>query len=93
MGQTSPWKLVWHDEFEGTRLDVSKWVYIVAGDGFGNKELEYYTDRPQNLYLENGLLVIEALKEDYRGAEGLPTGLHLGAHHHQRKICPDLWEI
>jgi beta-glucanase (GH16 family) len=74
LAQTADWKMVWHDEFDGAKLDASKWVYIVGGDGFGNKELEYYTDRPQNLYLENGMLVIEAIKEDHRGAEGTERG-------------------
>ena len=64
--QTAEWKMVWHDEFEGSRLDSSKWVYVVGGDGFGNKELEYYTGRAQNLYLEGGMLMIKAIQEDYQ---------------------------
>lgn len=63
--------MVWHDEFEGDRLDSSKWVPVVGGDGFGNKELEYYTDRPRNLYLEGGVLAIRAIQEHYRGADGV----------------------
>jgi beta-glucanase (GH16 family) len=69
--QTSEWKLTWHDEFDQGKLDSSKWEYIVGGNGFGNKEWEYYTDRATNLYLENGMLVIQALKEDYSGADGV----------------------
>ena len=72
--QTTGWKLVWHDEFEGSRLDSSKWVYVVGGGGFGNNELEYYTDLPRNLYLEGGMLVIRAIQEDYRGADGVERG-------------------
>ena len=72
--QTTAWKMVWHDEFDGSRLDSSKWVYVVGGDGFGNKELEYYTGRPQNLYLESGMLAIRAVQEDYRGADGVERG-------------------
>src|ERR1022692_4934068 len=72
--QATEWKMVWHDEFEGDRLDSSKWVYVVGGDGFGNKELEYYTGRPQNLYLESGMLAIRAVQEDYRGADGVERG-------------------
>jgi len=33
--------------------------------------LEYYTDRPQNIYLENGSLVIKAITETYTGPDGV----------------------
>ena len=72
--QASTWKLTWHDEFDGTKLDPAMWVFVTGGNGFGNQELEYYTDRPQNLYLENGMLVIQALKEDYRDARDVDHG-------------------
>jgi len=74
LAQTSEWKLTWHDEFDQAQLDRSKWEYVVGGRGFGNRELEYYTGRAQNLYLENGMLTIQALKEDYRGAGGVKRG-------------------
>jgi beta-glucanase (GH16 family) len=63
------YELIWSDEFDGTEIDGSKWSYDL-GDGcdlgicgWGNNELEYYTDRPENAYLENGNLVIKARKE------------------------------
>lgn len=59
------WQLVWSDEFDGTALNTSVWTPTVAGTGFGNKELEYYTSRPQNLKVENGNLVITSLLETY----------------------------
>lgn len=65
------WKLTWRDEFDGSRLDTSKWSYVVGGNGFGNKELEYYTNRPENLYVQDGNLVIQAKKETYTGADGV----------------------
>ena len=71
LAQTSEWKLTWHDEFDQEKLDASKWEYVIGGNGFGNKEWEYYTGRATNLYLENGMLVIQALKEDYSGADGV----------------------
>ena len=74
LAQAPAWKMTWHDEFDGARLDTSKWVYVTGGNGFGNQELEYYTDRPENLYLENGMLSIQAIKEPYRGAEGAERG-------------------
>jgi beta-glucanase (GH16 family) len=72
LAQSSDWKLTWHDEFEGAQLDPSKWVYVVGGDGFGNQELEYYTDRPRNLSLEKGMLAIHALTETY-GSRGFTS--------------------
>jgi beta-glucanase (GH16 family) len=58
-------ELVWHDEFDGDTIDREKWGFHVAGYGFGNGEAQYYTDRPENARLENGLLVIEARFEPY----------------------------
>ena len=63
--------MIWHDEFEGDRLDSSTWVPVLGGGGFGNKELEYYTGRPRNLYLDGGMLAVKAIKEHYRGADGV----------------------
>ncbi len=63
------WKLAWADEFNYRGLpDSSKWNYDVGGDGWGNHELEFYTaKRLENARVENGLLTIEARKEDYSG--------------------------
>jgi len=59
------WELVWSDEFEGEKLDESKWLYDVGNWGWGNNELQYYTDnRIENTRLEDGNLIIEARKND-----------------------------
>lgn len=60
------YQLVWEDEFEGSELDLTKWNYELGGRGWGNQEKQYYTDRPENLRVENGNLVIQALKENYQ---------------------------
>lgn len=62
--------LVWSDDFDGDVLDTSKWTYDIGtgANGWGNNELQYYTNRPENVKLENGMLVITALKEAYQGA-------------------------
>jgi len=57
------WKLVWADEFDGASLSSTNWVYDLGASGWGNKELQNYTDKPANCYLENGQLVIKAIKE------------------------------
>lgn len=59
------WNLVWSDEFDGTKIDPKDWVFDKGGSGWGNVEMEYYTDRPENARLENGMLVIEARQEQY----------------------------
>jgi len=74
------WQLVWHDEFDGTALDAGKWVRETGGDGWGNGELEFYTDRTDNARLEGGQLIIEARREtfsnrDYTSARLKTQGL------------------
>lgn len=70
----SPWTLVWNDEFSGSNgsaPDSLEWTLETGGDGWGNHELEYYTNRPQNVHVENGSLIITALKENYTGKDGV----------------------
>jgi uncharacterized protein (TIGR03437 family) len=59
--------LSWQDEFDGPALDLSKWTHDVGGHGWGNNELQYYTSRADNAYIENGMLVIKAIRETYTG--------------------------
>ncbi len=60
------WELVWSDEFEQDGSpDTSKWTYDLGDWGWGNNERQYYTqNRPENARVENGNLIIEALKND-----------------------------
>jgi beta-glucanase (GH16 family) len=61
------WVLDWSDEFEGTALDHGKWVEETGGHGFGNNEMQYYTDGSRNLRVADGMLAIEARREDREG--------------------------
>ena len=54
------WNLVWHDEFDDDQLDLTKWSHEIGGHGFGNNELQYYTDSDTNSFLRDGNLVIKA---------------------------------
>lgn len=65
----SGYALAWSDEFDAAQLDTAVWTPEIGNgaNGWGNNELEYYTDRPENLRLENGQLVIEARMEAYAG--------------------------
>lgn len=67
---TGDWTLVWSDEFSGSSIDSTKWNYSVNGWGGGNNELQYYTDRSQNAYIDNGILNLVARKERYSGSDG-----------------------
>jgi len=68
------WTLVWSDEFNGPNIDLSKWSHEVNGYGGGNNELQYYTARTNNSFIENGNLVIQALAENYSGWQYPPGG-------------------
>ena len=66
---SSPWELVWQDEFEGPRLDPASWNIERMPDPY-NEELQYYPDRADgspeaNLWIEKGNLVIETRREDF----------------------------
>lgn len=61
------WELVWQDEFNGDKLDDSKWNVVVNCWGGGNNEQQCYVDKADNFEFENGALHIVARKEDYTG--------------------------
>ncbi|HSC68682.1 MAG TPA: family 16 glycosylhydrolase [Cellvibrio sp.] len=61
------WALVWSDEFDGTRIDSSKWSHEKNCSGGGNNELQCYTDRADNSFVENGKLTIVAKQETFSG--------------------------
>lgn len=62
--------LIWSDEFDYTGLpDPSKWNMEIGGDGWGNNELQYYTDSENNAYVDNGVLTITARKESVGGRD------------------------
>jgi len=58
--------LVWSDEFSGKTINPLVWNYDIGGSGWGNNELEYYTNSSKNVFVTNGYLVIEARKETYK---------------------------
>lgn len=67
--------LVWEDNFDVDGApDASKWAFEI-GDGtaqgipgWGNNELQYYTDRPENVSVESGVLKITARQESFEGS-------------------------
>jgi len=63
------YNLVWSDEFSGSNLDLTAWNQEIGNGsgGWGNNELEYYTNSLKNVFLSNGNLIIEARKEAMSG--------------------------
>lgn len=59
------WHLVWRDEFD-TAIGPD-WSFDIGtgANGWGNREPQFYTARPENVRVERGVLVIEARKEPY----------------------------
>ena len=63
----------WQDEFDGTSVESARWAFDIGTGtqygltGWGNNELQYYTNRSQNASVSNGTLKITALKENYGG--------------------------
>ncbi|WP_281763353.1 glycoside hydrolase family 16 protein [Neptunitalea lumnitzerae] len=71
-GGTDFTNLVWSDEFDTDGApDAANWSYnIGTGDnGWGNAEAQYYTDRADNVKVENGMLKITAKAESYSGSD------------------------
>ena len=71
---SADWDLIWADEFDGNELDLSKWNKLRWRPGWVNNELQAYTERDINIFLENGKLVLQGLIEpgysgiDYTGS-------------------------
>lgn len=64
--------LIWSEEFNVSGLpDTAKWVYDIGTgeNGWGNQELEYYTDSIQNASVQDGLLKINAVKENFKNKQ------------------------
>jgi beta-glucanase (GH16 family) len=62
------WNLIWSDEFTNATIDSTKWVFETGGGGWGNHELENYTNRSDNATISNGNLLIIGKKESYQGS-------------------------
>jgi beta-glucanase (GH16 family) len=71
-GETNGYTLVWQDLFDADQLNTQRWTVEVNGNGGGNSELQYYTDRTENVSLKddgkgNHCLVLTARRENYAG--------------------------
>jgi len=64
-------QLMWGDDFSCGTINTNNWIFDSGNGngGWGNRELEYYTSRPENVYVTNGMLHVVARKEDYQGKD------------------------
>ncbi len=66
------YELVWSDEFDGDAIDSSKWDFQYGNGSlygvqfWGNNEEQYYTSREENARVEDGKLLITAIREEER---------------------------
>ncbi len=64
------WELLWLDEFNDEELDLTKWNKLNWKPGWVNNELQAYTDRDTNIFLENGHLVLQGnIEPGYSGTD------------------------
>lgn len=64
--------LVWSEEFDVPGApNSSRWGYDIGtgSSGWGNNELQYYTNRPENVVVSGGTLKITAIKEAFSGSQ------------------------
>ncbi|WP_417950315.1 family 16 glycosylhydrolase [Flagellimonas meishanensis] len=64
-------QLTMSDEFDTNGApDSSIWGFDIGTgeNGWGNQELQYYTDRPENVKVQNGILLITANQESFEGS-------------------------
>jgi len=66
------YQLIWEDNFDVDGPPASdKWTFDIGtgSNGWGNGELQYYTDFPENVKVENGSLIITARHESFAGSD------------------------
>ena len=49
------WSLVWSDEFNSSTIDTTNWNFEIGNNGWGNNELQYYTNHLDNAYISEYL--------------------------------------
>lgn len=68
--EPTDWQLVWADEFDGDKLDYSKWGKEENNYGGGNNEAQHYSVSEKYCYVENGNLHIAAYRDPYTTPDG-----------------------
>lgn len=61
------YSLVWEDNFDGPALNRNDWNVELHEPGWVNAELQEYVDSEENIFFENGNLVIRPVKSTVNG--------------------------
>lgn len=61
--ESQGYKLLWHDEFDGTELNRDIWNVELHEPGWVNNELQSYVDSEDNIKVKNGTLIISSKKK------------------------------
>lgn len=72
---TPNWRLVWNEEFDGPSINKTRWSYQVTCQP-KNQELQCYTDRAENAYIEHGKLIIHVKPETYKSKKFTSSRLY-----------------
>jgi beta-glucanase (GH16 family) len=82
------WTLAWSDEFNGSSVNRNDWTFNTGGGGWGNNELQYYTDGANASIQDDGLpnraLVIEARRQSMGGYQYTSARMYTKAKHEFR---------
>ncbi len=60
--QLDGYNLLWHDEFNGTKMNTDIWSYEPHEPGWTNNELQSYTESTDNVFVRDGKMVLKAIK-------------------------------
>jgi hypothetical protein len=63
------YSLVWEEQFSGNNIDTESWTHETGNSGWGNNESQNYTARPDNSWVYDSKLIIEAKKEAFGGSQ------------------------
>jgi len=77
------YNLSWNDEFGGDAINLEYWTHELGDSGWGNNELQNYTSSSSNSFIEDGKLVIKAIKESdgsYTSARMITKGKKFFTH-------------
>ena len=68
------YNLLWSDEFDGDKLDETKWNREKREPGWTNNELQEYTESDENIFVKDGKLVLKAIKTEKNGKAYYTSG-------------------
>ncbi len=68
------YELKFEDNFDGNKLNEKDWNYELHEPGWVNSELQAYVKSPKNIYVQNGNLIIQPIKEESKNGNKFTSG-------------------